>query len=171
MSNEIVVFAAQRYNRKKIMSIDKKSSIFEKQFLGEILLERGIISQNQLKHALQVQEKHGGYLGKILTELGYIDERDVVIAIVAQYHIPYIAIDQYEISQSTIQLVPEEIANKYDVVPLDRVNDILSVVMADPLDTEAKAELQRISRCRLVPFVATQGEIKKAIHRWYDEET
>jgi len=147
---------------------DRKTSSLHKQFLGRILLDRGLITQNQLKHVLRIQEKQGGYLGKTLVDLGYIKERDIVLALVIQCHVPYIAIDQYELDQSTIQLVPGEIARKYHVVPLECVNRILSIVMADPLDIEAKNELQHITNCRLVPFIATQGEIEKAIYRWYD---
>lgn len=152
--------------------MNKEPSPLKKQLLGTILLERGEITRNQLKHALEVQEKQGGaYLGEILVGLGYVEEHDVVAALVIQCHIPYIAIDKYEIDRSIVRLVPEEIVRKYRVVPLDRVNDILSVVMLDPLDTAVKVELRRVTHCRLVPFVATQGEILKAIRRWYGEET
>jgi len=147
---------------------DIKPSFTKKQLLGNILLNRGLITRNQLRHVLQIQEKQGGYFGKILMDLGYINELDIVTGLVVQCHVPYIAIDQYKIEQDTLRLVPSEIAHKYHVIPLDQVNRILSIVMADPLDAEAKSELQHITNCRLVPFIATQGEIDKAIHRWYD---
>jgi len=147
---------------------NEKSSSLRKQFFGNILLQRRMITQNQLKHVLRIQEKQGGHLGKILVDLGYVKERDIVVALVVQCHVPYIAIDQYEIDASIIQLISREVAHKYHVVPLDRVNRILSIVMADPLDIEAKTELQNITNCRLVPFIATQGEIDTAIRRWYD---
>jgi type IV pilus assembly protein PilB len=151
------------------MPMSKKSSS-KKQILGKILLERNIINQSQLKHALELQEERDEYFGEVLVSLGYVEEHDVVAALVIQCHIPYIAIDRYEIDQSIIHLVPGEIARKYHVIPLDRVNDILSVVMADPSDEAVKAELKRITNCRLAPFIATDGEIDKAIHRWYDDD-
>ena len=142
--------------------------ILERQFLGKILLDRNIIDQDQLKHALKIQKERGEYFGDTLINLGYVQEHDVVAALVVQCHIPYIAIDQYEIDKTVIQMLSADVARKYHVIPLDRVNDILSVVMADPLDTAAKAELQRITHCRLAPFIATPSEITKAFHRWYD---
>lgn len=148
------------------MAMSKRSSL-KKQLLGKVLLDRNIINQSQLKHALEVQKERSEYLGEILVALGYVEEHDIVAALVIQCHIPYIAIDKYEIAQNIIQLVPSEIACKYHVVPLDRVNDILSVVMADPLDEAAKAELKRATNCRLAPFIATEGEINRAISRWY----
>ncbi len=146
----------------------KKPVALRKQFLGNILLKRCMITQNQLKHALRIQEKQGGQLGEILINLGHVKERHIVSALIVQCHVPYIAIDQYDIDPSIIQLISTEVAHKYHVVPLGRVNRILSIVMVDPLDIEAKRELQNITNCRLVPFIATQGEIKTAIHRWYD---
>lgn len=153
------------------MIISKKSSFSKKRLLGKILLEREAITQSQLDHALEVQKEDGGYLGEILVNLGYVEEHDVVVALVIQCHVPYIAIDKYEIDQSIIQLIPTDVVHKYHIVPLDRVNDILSVVMADPLDVAARAEVKRITKCRLAPFIATQREIEKAIHRWYDSES
>ena len=147
---------------------DRKFSVAKKQLLGNILLDRDLITQDQLEHALQIQENRGGYFGKILVDLGYVSEHDIVAGLVIQCHVPYIAIDQYDIDQSTLRLVPSAIAHKYNVIPLDQVNKILSIVMADPLDMEVKSELQSITNCRLVPFIATHEEIEKALHRCYD---
>lgn len=143
----------------------------KKRLLGRILLERSIINQTQLKHAVEIQEEQGTYFGEILTSLGYVQEHDIVAALVVQCHIPYIAIDRYEIDKNILQLVPANIARKYRVIPLDRVNDILSVVMADPLDETAKAELRQATHCRLAPFIATESEINKSIHRWYESDS
>jgi len=147
---------------------DRKSSVVRRQLLGSILLDRDLITQDQLEYVLEIQEKRGGYFGKILVDLGYVTEHDIVTGLGIQCHVPYIAIDQYDIDQSTLQLVPSAIAHKYNVIPLDQVNKILSIVMADPLDMEVKNELQSITNCRLVPFIATQEEIENAIHRSYD---
>jgi type IV pilus assembly protein PilB len=152
------------------MMMSNKQQSSEQRLLGKILLERGAITQNQLKHSLEVQGDGEGCIGEILVNLGYVEEYEVVAALVVQCHIPYIAIDKYEIDQSIVRLVPADMARKYHVVPLDRVNDILSLVMSDPLDTAAKAELQRVTKCRIAPFIAAQGEIARAIQRWYDQK-
>jgi len=132
------------------------------------MLDRDLITKDQIRQVLRIQERQGGCFGKILGDLGYISEFDIVTALGIQCHVPYIAIDQYDIDQDTLRLVPIEVARKYHVIPLDQANKILSIVMADPLDTEAKSELQQITNCRLVLFIATQGEIESAIHRGYD---
>jgi len=150
------------------MVLHKKETTAQRQLLGQVLLKRGVITQSQLKHALDTKKKEGGYLGEILIRLGAVEEHEVVAALVVQCHIPYIAIDKYDIDRSIIQLVPAGVARKYHVIPLDRVKDILSLVMVDPLDMTVKTEVQRITNCRLAPFIAAKGEIDRAIQRWYD---
>ena len=78
-----------------IISLDKKTPLLQKRYLGVILLEHDLITLNQLRHVLQIQKKVGGQLGEIFVELGYIQERDIVMALVIRVHIPYIVIDQY----------------------------------------------------------------------------
>jgi len=149
-------------------TLESKPTILKKRRLGTILVERQLITQSQLDHVLRIQNGQKGYLGKILVDLGYISERDIVVALVVQCYTPYIAINDYDLDRSVIDLVPGEVAHKYHVMPLDRVNNILSIVMADPFDTDAKIEIQGVTNCRLMTFIATQSEIEKAIHRWYD---
>ena len=138
-----------------------------KQLFGDILLERAVITRNQLEEALSLKAQRGGYLGQALMQLGYVNARDVAAALVIQSHIPYIAIDQYEIGQDILRLIPREIAYRHHVMPLDRVNGILSLVMADPLDEAMTMELSEMTHCRIVPFIAAVDQINAAIQRAY----
>ena len=153
------------------MTEEDSNSVAKKELFGEILIRRNLITGEQLTRALEIQKKEGGFIGEILVKLGFMEERDVVVALVVQCNLPYIAVDKYEIDRHVIELVPGEIAKKYSVVPLDRVGEVLSVVMADPLDLSVKAQLQRLTHCRVAPFIATRGEINKAIDRWYGKES
>lgn len=139
----------------------------KKQLLGNILVKRQVITEEQLSQALEVQKKDSKFLGEVLIGLGYLEERDVVVALVVQCNFPYIAIDKYDIDRSIVQLISKEMVLKYQLMPLDRVGDVLSVVMVDPLNMAAKAELQRHTNCHIAPFIATRTEIMKAIERWY----
>jgi type IV pilus assembly protein PilB len=143
------------------------ANIPQKELLGEILLKRRVINEQQLTHALKVQKEEGGYVGEILIRLGFLEERDIVVALIVQCNVPYIAIDKYEIDSPILQMIPEEIARKYQVVPLDRVGNVLSIVMADPLNVSVKAELQRLTNCQIAPFIATKKEIEKSLDRWF----
>ena len=147
--------------------VKEEESILKKQLLGEILIRRNIITKKQLDQALELQKKEKGLIGEILVKLGFAEEIDILVALVVQCNFPYIAIDKYEIDRNIIQLIPKETAHHFQVVPLDRVGDILSIVMADPLDIACKAELHRLTNCKIAPFIATRTEIHKAIERWY----
>lgn len=138
-----------------------------KQPLGEILIARRMITEAQLEEALRVQKKENIFLGEILIRLGFVEERDIVVALVLQCNIPYIAVDKYDIDKSIIQIISAQMAQKEMIVPLDRVGDVLSVVMLNPLDLGVKAELKRMTNCRVAPFIATKSEILRALDKWY----
>lgn len=145
----------------------EEQPLSKKRLLGEILIDRGMLTRRQLREALDVQHREKGYLGEILVNLGYVEERDIVAALVVQCNLPYIAIDRYEIGREVLDLVPGEIVRRHRVVPLDRVGGILSLVMLDPFDAGVKGDLRRRTKCAIAPFIATRTEIDKAINRWY----
>lgn len=150
------------------MSAEDRNIIYKKRFLGEILLDRKKITLPQLESALREQRRGGGYLGEILVKLGFVQEQDVIAALVIQCHLPYIAVDRYEINRDVIALVPKELAHRHCIVPLDRVGDILSLVMLDPLDMDVRSDVCQRTRCRIAPFISTRREIEKAISQSYE---
>ena len=137
--------------------------------LGEILVHKKIITPAQLANALEVQKNEKGYLGETLIRLGFVDERDILVALVVQCNLPYIAVQNYDVEKGIVNLIPEALARKYHVIALDRVGNILSVVMADPLNEEIRTELIRITQCKIAPFIATRAEIEEAIKRLYNQ--
>ena len=149
------------------MQFDQEDSSTHRPLIGEILVKRGLITPQQLTGALEVQKKETGFLGEILVKMGYLEERDIVVALVVQCSLPYIAINKYEIDPKILQLVPEKIAREYHVIPLDRVGDVLSVVMVNPLSSQMKSDLEKITGCKIATFIATKSEITEAISRWY----
>lgn len=139
----------------------------KRRFLGEILIDRKKITPAQLGQALSVQNKEGGYMGEVLIKLGFVDEQDIIAALVVQCHLPYIAVDRYEITREVIALVPREMASKHCIVPLDRVGDILSLVMLDPLDVAVRTDICQRTNCKVAPFISTRREIERAIDQSY----
>ena len=135
--------------------------------LGEILIKRKRLTQEQLNHALEVQRKENGFVGEILVKLGYLDERDIVVALVVQLSLPYIAVNKYTIDDAVVKLIPKDVAQKERIIALDRIGDILSVVMANPLSEERKQFLESLTKCRVATFISTKTEIEEAIARHY----
>lgn len=143
---------------------------FKKELLGEILIRRKIITPEQLDQALTHQQKEGGHIGSVLVKLGFVEEKNVVAALVVQCNFPYIAIDKYDVDTHILLMIPAAFARSHCLMPLDRVGNIFSVVMANPLDQGVKAELQRLTGCSIAPFIATRTEITQAIDRCYGKE-
>lgn len=135
--------------------------------LGELLLERGIINQQQLDHALSTQKARGGLLGQVLVELGFSTEEQIAQAITAQYGFPYLPLESLEIDPGVIDLIPEQVARQYCLVPIDRIGKGLTIAMANPLNVQATEDIETITKCTVQTFVSTATDINKAIDRYY----
>ena len=138
-----------------------------KVLLGEILVQRKRVTPEQVEKALQVQKQKGGFLGEILVNLGILDERDIVVALVIQCGLPYIAVNKYTIDPQIVRLISKEVAQKEKVIALDRIGEILSVVMVNPLTEDKKHYLETLTKCRVATFISTKSEIEEAIARNY----
>ena len=138
-----------------------------KVLLGEILIQRKRVTREQVEGALQIQKEKGGFIGEILVNLGLLDERDIVVALVIQCGLPYIAVNKYAIDPQIVRLIPQEVAQKEKVIALDRIGEILSVVMVNPLTDEKKNYLEVLTKCRVVTFISTKSEIEEAIAHNY----
>ena len=141
-----------------------------KEQLGQVLIQRGIISAEQLQKALKVQKEQGGLLGEIFTTMGVASEEDIAQALAIQHDFPYLPLANYEIDSAMNKYIPEELAKKYFILPVDKMGDILTVVMANPLDHKAIEEIETLSKCKVETFVATFTEIKQAIETLYSKK-
>ena len=99
--------------------------------------------------------------------MGLLDERDIVVALVIQCGLPYIAVNKYTIDPQIVRLIPKEVAQKEKVIALDRIGEILSVVMVNPLTDDKKKYLETLTKCRVATFISTKAEIEEAIARNY----
>ena len=135
--------------------------------LGEILIDQGVLTREGLDRALAVQKQEGGLLGAILSKLHLVTEEDIVIALATQFNYPYLPIENFAVNPEVVKLIPEELIKRYVMMPIDRLNNVLTVVMADPSNEEAIRELESVSHCRVQAFVGTVTEIEKAIKKHY----
>ncbi|MDP3731688.1 MAG: ATPase, T2SS/T4P/T4SS family [Candidatus Omnitrophota bacterium] len=139
----------------------------DKKSLGESLVEEGIITHEQLKQA-EVEEKRLGLrLRKVLVKMGYICEEDLVEFLSAKFGLPRIELDKYLIDPKIIELVPEELARKYELIPILKIGDRLTCAIVDPWNIFALDELRARTNLIVEPAVATQAEIKKSLDQYY----
>lgn len=135
--------------------------------LGELLVERKVITPEQLSAAFKVQQEKGGLLGQILCDLGYATEEAVAQALTAQYGFPYLPLKHYAIDGELLHLIPENVARQYCLIPVDKIGNTLTVAMADPLNAKAVEDIEMLSRCSVQVFVATMSDVVEAIERCY----
>ena len=135
--------------------------------LGEVLIEHGVISQDQLQKALSVQKERGELMGEILVELGFAKEEDIAQALTVQYGFPYLPLSNYEISPEIINIIPVRIVKQYLLIPVDKIGNNLTIAMSNPLNIQAVEDIELISGCTAQLFVSTSSDIKKAIEKYY----
>lgn len=135
--------------------------------IGQLLLERGLISKKQLQRALEEQKKENRLLGQILVNLGYIGEEDVVEALTAQYGYPYLPLENYDIDRSVMECVPVQVARHYHLIPIDRIGNILTIVVSDPLNVYAVKDIEQMTKMKVEIFISTTTDIDKSIEKCY----
>jgi type IV pilus assembly protein PilB len=137
--------------------------------LGELLLERGVISQEQLEKALAFQKDKGGLIGEILVEMGYAKEEEIAHVLTAQYGFPYLPLGNYEINPDVISIIPGRVARQYMIIPIDKIGNNLTIAMSNPLNVQAVEDVELLSNYKVQTFVATSSDIKNAIGKYYKE--
>lgn len=105
--------------------------------LGDLLLDEGIITRDQLAAALAEQKTKGGFIGQILVQQGVVKQEDVASCLVKQCKIPHLSLLDYDVGSDVLALIPKEVCQKYNLLPIDKLGRILTVAMVDPLDLEA----------------------------------
>ncbi|OGL44213.1 MAG: type IV-A pilus assembly ATPase PilB [Candidatus Schekmanbacteria bacterium RBG_16_38_10] len=135
--------------------------------IGELLVEAGLITNEQLEEALKSQKQFGGRLGSILVKMGIISEDSVTSFLSQQYGVPSINLDDFEIDPGICKLVPLKTAMKYEIIPISRIGSTLTVAMADPSNVFAIDDIKFMTGYNVEPVVAPETAIKEAIKRYY----
>jgi type IV pilus assembly protein PilB len=135
--------------------------------IGEVFVEAGLISQEQLMQALMLQKGGNKRLGKVLIGLGYLDESQIAGALSKQLSLPIVDCSKYNVPKEIIDLIPKDVAEKKIILPLEVKNKTLLVVMADPLDWPAIDELAFRTGLKIAVAVAPETAIVEAIEQYY----
>ncbi len=144
--------------------------VMKKKFLGELLIEAGVITTEQRDKAMQEQKRLGKRLGETLISLGFITEEVMAKTLSAQMGLSFKELRLVTIKPEVISFVPESIARKHRVLPIETKDGKLILAMADPLDIFAVDEVRRITRMPVDAVVATETELIKMLDRHYRGE-
>ena len=130
-----------------------------KKLIGEILLGKGLITQEQLDEALNVQKNTTEQIGRILTDLGHANERDVLRAHAEQLGIPFLELDQTSVDEDVAKAIPQSVVQRYNAVPIRRSGNRLTVAMSDPSNVFALDDIRLITGYEIDPILATAEDI------------
>src|SRR2546427_1086515 len=136
--------------------------------LGDLLVAEGLITEAQLRQALAEQKGKTEKLGSILAGLGFITEEQLIGFLSRQYGIPSITLINIDVDAETLRLVPAPIARKYEVLPIKRIGGTLTLAMADPTNVFALDDVAFMTSLQILPVVAPQAAVRKAIEKHYE---
>jgi general secretion pathway protein E len=139
------------------------------QRLGEMLVERGKIGQDDLDRALELQAERGDKLGKILVDVGSLAHRDLLAALSTQLDVPIAAVDQPPPSAPEIDGLSYRFLRQSRIFPVSLVDSTLTIAMADPLDFETVAAVRSFSGIEVRTAIAAEQDILDAIERHYGD--
>lgn len=145
----------------------QKSARPRKVRLGDLLMEHGVITKDQLEAALSTQKKTGRKLGRELIESGFITEDTLADFLSKQLGIPFVDLKQFPLSPEAVRLVPETYARRYRVLGLSDTPDGLMIGMADPTDIFAYDELARLVDRPLLLAVVKEGDLLQILDRHF----
>ena len=135
--------------------------------LGEILVRENLISPQHLRQALDYQREHGGRLGYNLAKLGLVSDDTITAVLSRQYGIPSVNLELFNIDDSVLRLIPQEVAQKYSVLPLSRVGATLTLAMVDPTNVFAMDDIKFMTGLNVEPVVVAEASVQAAIARYY----
>ncbi len=134
--------------------------------LGQILLEQGLLDQEQLDRALDEHQNTPKSLGRVLIDLGYIRERDLVRALAEQVGLEFVDLSDYRIDAGIATLIPDAICRRYRALAIDERDGKLLVAMSDPANVYALDDIRTITGREVQPVVATANDVEQAIGKF-----
>lgn len=139
--------------------------------LGDLLVKNNLITKEQLTKALDEQKDSGGQLrlGTILIKNNIISEPDLTSFLSKQYGVPSINLADFEVDQAVIKIIPAEISQKYQIIPVNRAGSTLIVAMSDPSNIFAIDDIKFMTGYNVEVVVASETAIKTSIDKYYDQ--
>lgn len=139
--------------------------------LGDLLVQAGLISEEQLKDALAKQRSLGKRLGEVLLEGGYITQQDLTGVLETQLGIESINLKQTAVDPKAARMIPENLARRHVVIPVQVAKGRLLLAMRDPLDQVAIQDVRLLVQMPVTPVLATQDDIIESIERVFSQAT
>ena len=156
----------EKENKKEKNEPDKER-LGKGEKLAEVLLENKFITKEALEKALQLQKKYRGNLLRFLLVNSEIKEDQLAECLTSQFKVPYLPLNTYDISDDVAELLPYELVEEYWVVPVDKIDNSLMVVMVDPFDKLVIKKIEELTGCTVKVYTSLFSEIAEKIRQFY----
>jgi type IV pilus assembly protein PilB len=137
--------------------------------IGELLVKENLLTKEQLRDARAEAKGTGDRLGAQITKMGLLDESELADFVAKQYGVPSINLDEFEIDRAVIELVPEEVAIKHNVIPVNRAGSTLILATSDPSNIFALDDIKFLTGYNIQAVVASEEAIRRSVDRYYDK--
>lgn len=135
--------------------------------IGEILVQAGVLDNAGLRAALAEQRRWGGHLGRVLIDMKLVSEEALVRALSHQLNFPTVDLDQLDVADATLELVPGELAEQHSLIPFNLEGKFLDVAMSDPTNLGIIDELRIRTQLNVRPYLAGPKMIERTLGRLY----
>jgi len=137
--------------------------------VGELLVRTGLISQDQLSKAQEASSASGTFIGSQLVSMGFLSQEDLLQTISQQYGVPVIQLLDYQFDENIIQLIPQNLATKHNLIPIVKKDQTLTVAMADPSNIVALNDIKFITGLDIQVALTSESDLKGAFERLFEK--
>ena len=138
--------------------------------LGERLIQKGLLDNEDLDRALELQKERGDKIGKILVDLGFVAPRDVLVTLSEQLGVPLLTADDFPSESIDLERISAKYMRQFRFVPVSINGTTVTLAMSDPLDFETLATIRRFTALEILTALAPERDIFEALDRYYGEE-
>jgi type IV pilus assembly protein PilB len=164
------LFTAARWACQQAGERDSEGKQVLNERIGQLLVQENLISEDQLSKARDEASAKGQRLGAQITQLGFLDETELTDFVAKQYGVPSIDLDEAEIDPEVAQLIPHEVVQKHNVIPVNRAGSTLILATADPSNIFALDDIKFLTGYNIQPVVASEEAIRRCIEENYEQD-
>lgn len=139
----------------------------QRKMMGEILLDIGLITQDQLRQALEEQNMTGERLGNILVNRGILSEQQLIETLEFILGIPHVQLGRMTIDPDAVKLIPAHMARNHKVLPISIKNGLITLAMADPLNYRAIDDVRMVTGLDVIPVLASERDMDTTIRQYF----
>jgi type IV pilus assembly protein PilB len=137
----------------------------------EILIKNKLLTQEQLNEAIELQKKDGGKLSDIIVNLNFVKEYDLISALSEGLNFPLIDLKRFKIDPEIVKIIPVNVATQFQIVPVSKMGDTVTLAMADPLNIFAIDTVESLTGFKINPIISSSKDILQAIEQSYSDAT